>query len=202
MFMIVSLTGPDSDYAEAGVLTMAKVATAPVSERRRPSRIARGKRHLSVLAQVRQDGEVDLPAPGIPHMTKEEIEKAIRKLYAARVVGNVDAMVGAMAPDVHFGLAGNEMASPVAGRLRGTDELRSQLTKLVGAFKFNAYDIVNVVVDGPKAAVHAKANITSTATGQTVDMELADFIEFKDGSVNSFLQFCDTAMAAKLAAKP
>jgi ketosteroid isomerase-like protein len=134
-------------------------------------------------------------------MTREEIEKAIRKLYAARVVGNVDAMVGAMAPDVHFGLAGNKTASPVAGSLRGTNELRSQLTKLVGAFKFNAYDIVNVVVDGPRAAVHAKANITSTATGETVDMELADFIEFKDGNVHSFLQFCDTALAAKLATK-
>jgi ketosteroid isomerase-like protein len=134
-------------------------------------------------------------------MTKEEIERAIRKLYAARVVGNVDAMVDAMAPDVDFGLAGDPKASPVVGRLRGADKLRSQLTTLVGAFKFNAYEIVNVVVDGSNAAVHARANITSAITGQTVDMELADFIEFKDGSVNSFLQFCDTALAAKLATK-
>jgi ketosteroid isomerase-like protein len=134
-------------------------------------------------------------------MTKEEIEKAIRKLYAARVVGNVDAMVDAMAPDVNFALAGDPQASPVVGRLRGADKLRSQLTKLVDGFKFNAYEIVNVVVDGSSAAVHARANITSTITGQTVDMELADFIEFKDGSVNSFLQFCDTALAAKLVTK-
>jgi ketosteroid isomerase-like protein len=134
-------------------------------------------------------------------MTKEEMEKVIRRIYAARVVGNVDAIMDAMAPDVHFGLAGDPMASPVVGRLRGTAQLRSQLTNLVDNFKFNAYDIVSVVVDGSSAAVHAKANITSTATGQTVDMELADFIEFKDGSVNSFLQFCDTALAAKLAPK-
>jgi ketosteroid isomerase-like protein len=134
-------------------------------------------------------------------MTKEEIEKAIRKIYAARVVGNVDAMMGAMAPDVDFGLAGDPQASPVVGRLRGSDKLRTQLTKLVDGFRFNAYEIVNVVVDGSNAAVHARANITSTVTGQTVDMELADFFEFKDGSVNSFLQFCDTAMAAKLVTK-
>jgi ketosteroid isomerase-like protein len=182
------------------VLTIAKVGGLPptraIGDDRR-SRLER-KRHLSVLPQVRQDGGVNLSALGIV-MTKEEIEKVIRKLYAARVVGNVDAMMGIMAPDVHFELAGDPGASPVVGQLRGTDKLRSQLTKLVGAFKFNAYDIVNVVVDGPKAAVHAKANITSTATGQTVDMQLADFIEFKDGSVNSFLQFCDTALAARLA---
>ena len=135
-------------------------------------------------------------------MTKEEIEKAIRKLYAARVVGNVDAMVGAMASDVDFALAGDPKASPVVGRLRGADKLRSQLTKLVEGFKFNAYEIVSVVIDGSSAAVHARANITSAVTGQTVDMDLADFIEFKDGSVNSFLQFCDTAMAVKLVTKP
>jgi hypothetical protein len=34
LFMIVSLTGPDSDYAAGGLLTMAMVAGAPVSERR------------------------------------------------------------------------------------------------------------------------------------------------------------------------
>jgi ketosteroid isomerase-like protein len=193
--MIVSLTGPHCDYAAGGGLTMAKAG-------HRLPRIGRSKRlrHLSVLPQVRQDGGVNLSQWGSV-MTRQEIEKAIRKLYAARVVGNIDAMVGAMSSDVHFGLAGNEMASPVAKRLRGSDELRSQLTKLVRAFKFNAYDIVNVVVDGPNAAVHAKANITSTATGQTVDMELADFIEFKDGNIHSFLQFCDTALAAKLAVK-
>jgi ketosteroid isomerase-like protein len=139
---------------------------------------------------------------GDPIMTKAEIEKAIRKLYAARVVGNVDAMVGAMAPDVDFGLAGDPKASPVVGRLRGSERLRSQLAKLVDGFRFNAYEIVSVVVEGSSAAVHARANITSTITGQTVDMELADFIEFKDGSVNSFLQFCDTALAAKLVTRP
>ena len=90
----------------------------------------------------------------------------------------------------------------MAGRLRGTDKLRSQLTQLVDNFKFNAYDIVNVVVEGSHAAVHAKANVTSTVTGQTVETELADFIEFTDGNIHSFLQFCDTALAAKLASKP
>jgi ketosteroid isomerase-like protein len=163
--------------------------------------VVRRKRHLSVLTQVRQDGEVAYLYWG-RFMTKEEIEKAIRKLYAARVVGNVDAMIDAMTPDVDFGLAGDPRASPVVGRLRGADKLRSQLTKLVDGFRFNAYDILNVVIDGSNAAVHARANITSTVTGQTVDMELADFIEFKNGSVNSFLQFCDTAMAAKLVTKP
>jgi ketosteroid isomerase-like protein len=193
LFMIVSLTGPDSDYAAGGRLTMAKVATAPGVAVARPTFLFSSKSGKMARSTYRHRGSV---------MTKAEIEKAIRKLYAARVVGNIDAIMGAMAPDVDFALAGDPKASPVVGRLHGSDKLRSHLTKLVEGFRFNAYDIVSVVVEGSSAAVHARANITSAVTGQTVDMELADFIEFKDGSVNSFLQFCDTAMAAKLVTKP
>jgi ketosteroid isomerase-like protein len=135
-------------------------------------------------------------------MTKTEVEQLVRKLYAARVAGNVEEIVRLMAPDVDFALAGDPAASPVVGRLRGSDRLRAQLMKLVEGFKFNSYDIVTLVVEGSNAAVRAKANITSMITGATVDMELADFIEARDGRAVSFVQFCDTALAAKLATKP
>ena len=65
------------------------------------------------------------------------------------------------APDVHFVLAGDPAASPVAGRLHGADKLRPQLTQLFKAFTFNSYDIITLVVEGSNAAVRAKANITS-----------------------------------------
>jgi len=135
-------------------------------------------------------------------MTRAEMEQLVRKLYAARVAGDVEAIMLLMAPDVHFALAGDPMASPVAGRLRGVDKLRLQLAQLVQGFTFNSYDIATLVVEGSNAAVRANANITSNTAGATVDMELADFIEVKDGRVASFVQFCDTAMAAKLSTKP
>jgi uncharacterized protein len=134
-------------------------------------------------------------------MTRAEIEKLIRKLYAARVVGNVEEIVKGMAPDVDFALAGDPGASPVVGRLCGSEKLRPQLAKLVDNFKFNAYEIASLVVEGSNAVVRARANITSAATGQTVDMELADFFTLKDGRVASFVPFCDTALAGKLAPK-
>ena len=135
-------------------------------------------------------------------MTRAEMEQLVRNLYAARVAGDVDAIVCLMAPDVDFALAGDPIASPVAGRLRGSDRLRVQLAQLVQGFTFNSYDIVTLVVEGSRAAVRARANITSAITGATVDMELADFIEAEGGRAVSFVQFCDTALAAKLAAKP
>jgi ketosteroid isomerase-like protein len=57
------------------------------------------------------------------------------------------------------------------------------------------------LIDGAKAAVRARIRLTSTINGQSGETEVADFIEVKDGRVVSFVQFCDTAFAAKLAAK-
>jgi ketosteroid isomerase-like protein len=54
------------------------------------------------------------------------------------------------------------------------------------------------VIDGANVAVRGRAEITSAITGETVVTELADFIVVKDGRVASFVQFCDTALAAKL----
>jgi ketosteroid isomerase-like protein len=135
-------------------------------------------------------------------MTRTEIEGIIRKLYAARVSGDIPAILPFAAPDVEFVLAGDPGASPVAGRVRGADALRPQLEKLFTVFTFHSYDIVTLVVEGSNAAVRARARLTSTATGATVDMEFGDFFTFKDGRVASFVQFCDTALAGKLATKP
>ncbi len=135
-------------------------------------------------------------------MTRAEIEQLIRKLYAARVAGDIDAIMAHAAPDVHFALAGDPATSPVAGQLTGADKLRPQVVQLVKAFKFHSYDITALLVEGSRAAVRAKAKITSVASGATVDMELADFIEVRDGRVASFVQFCDTATVAKISTGP
>ena len=68
-------------------------------------------------------------------------------------------------------------------------------------FKFNSHDIITLVIEGANVAVRGRAQITSAITGETVMTELADFIAVKDGRIVSFVQFCDTALAAKLMAR-
>jgi ketosteroid isomerase-like protein len=160
-----------------------------------------GEAIFAVFRQVRQYGGRRRTRAG-KIMTRAEIEAIIRKLYAARVAADIPAIMPYATPDVEFVLAGDPGASPVAGRLHGTDALRPQLEKLFAAFKFNSYDIVTLVVEGSNAAVRARASLTSNITGATVDMEFGDFFTFKDGRVASFVQFCDTALAGKLLTKP
>jgi ketosteroid isomerase-like protein len=169
---------------------------------RRLRRAAVSSRSPSLLFS-RESGKMGVGAENCAGkiMTRAEIEGIIRKLYAARVAEDIGAIMPFAAPDVEFVLSGDPGASPVAGRLRGADALRPQLETLFAVFKFHSYDIVTLVVEGSNAAVRAKASLTSTVTGQTVDMEFGDFFTFKDGRVASFVQFCDTALAGKLATR-
>lgn len=55
-----------------------------------------------------------------------------------------------------------------------------------------------MLIDGSKAAVQWHARIRSTVTGETVDTDLFDLLEMDDGRISSFLEFCDTALAARM----
>jgi ketosteroid isomerase-like protein len=55
-----------------------------------------------------------------------------------------------------------------------------------------------MLIDGNAAAVHWRAKFRSNINGQTVETDLFDLVELEDGRVTSFLEFCDTALAARL----
>jgi ketosteroid isomerase-like protein len=132
---------------------------------------------------------------------RAEIEQLIRNAYAARVRGDVEAILALFDDDPHFELVGAQAASPVAMSVRGTQDFRTLLTNLVRIFLFRSHEITTIVIEGANVAVRGRAEITSTITGETVSTELADFITVKGGRIGSFVQFCDTALAAKLMAK-
>ena len=46
--------------------------------------------------------------------------------------------------------------------------------------------------------MHWRGKIRSTLTGEVVDTELVDLFELQDGRISSFVEFCDTALAARL----
>ncbi len=71
---------------------------------------------------------------------------------------------------------------------------------LIGAFEFRNHEIVSLIVDGPRAAVHTRVRVRAAGTGEEVTTEMVDLITVRDGKIVSFLEFCDTAMAAKLMA--
>jgi ketosteroid isomerase-like protein len=129
--------------------------------------------------------------------SREDMERALRDVYAARQRGDLDAIGRIFAPHARFQMAGSN-ASPVAVRAEGAEQYRPLLAGMMKTFEVLDHQIVSMLIDGSKAAVQWRARLRSTITGETVETDLFDLIEMEDGRIRSFFEFCDTALAARM----
>ena len=129
---------------------------------------------------------------------RSQIERLLKEAYATRKRGDVDGILRLFSVDAHFQMAGSISASPMPLRTAGVTEFRTVLERLIRTFEWVDQDIMCMLIDGPRAAVHWRGKIRSSVTGETVDTELVDIVEVKDGRIVSFIEFCDTALATRL----
>ncbi|HEX4683956.1 MAG TPA: nuclear transport factor 2 family protein [Gemmatimonadaceae bacterium] len=120
---------------------------------------------------------------------RQEIERLLRGLYAARMSGDLAAVCEKFTADARFQIAGASHATPVAVTAVGTREYRPLLSIMLKTFKLSDEEIVSLLIDGAKAAVHWRVNIFSRMTGTTVRTELVDVIEIRNGKIGSYMEF-------------
>jgi ketosteroid isomerase-like protein len=129
---------------------------------------------------------------------RHSMEKTLREAYAVRQRGKLDEIVDLFTPNARFVMAGTAGLTPLAMWAEGGDHLRSALEGMVKTFVLLDHKIVSILIDGDRAAVHWRARFKSSVTGETLDTELCDLVEVKDGRIASFHEFCDTAAGARL----
>ena len=129
---------------------------------------------------------------------RAEIERIIQAAYAARKAGDLEAIGRAFANNAQFRIAGSSSASPVSVKAEGVKSMQAVLKEMITVFEWVDQEILSMVIEGDKAAVHWRGTIRSTATGETVRTELFDLFEIDGGRISSFVEFCDTALAARL----
>ncbi len=129
---------------------------------------------------------------------RSQIETLLREAYAARKRGDMAAMLNAFAENPHFELAGAPQASPVAIRATEGGTFRSLMTGLIKTFEFLDHEIISMIVEGNKAAVHWRSRMRSGVTGDEVVTEIVDLVTVEGGKITSFIEFCDTALAARM----
>src|SRR5262245_28843022 len=129
--------------------------------------------------------------------TREDIERTLREAYAARQRGDLDALAREFVPHARFQMAGSQ-ARPIAAMAEGTEQYRTLITAMIKTFEMLDHKIHTMLIDGSKVAVQWRARIRSTVTGETVDTEALDLIEMEGDRIKSLLEFCDTALAARM----
>jgi ketosteroid isomerase-like protein len=116
-------------------------------------------------------------------------ERLIQQLHAARVGGDLAALCRLFAEDGRFEIAGASADKPVAIRAEGLAAFRPWLAMLLKVFRLSDYMLLSLIVEGPRAAAHWRANIYSKVTGITVPTELVDLVELKDERIVSYNEF-------------
>lgn len=128
-------------------------------------------------------------------MDRSETESFIKNFYAARVDGDMEALGAFFAPGATFTVAGSPEFSILATTAEGHEAVMTLFQTMTDSFALEDFAILDLLVDGGKAAIRWRASVNVITAGQTYDTELADFLEIEDGKVVSFTEFLDTALA-------
>lgn len=125
--------------------------------------------------------------------TREEIERLVDEIYAARQREDLEAIVGSFHDNARFAINGGE------GVATDRAQHRSAIGGLLEAFALLEFRRLCYVIDPPRAVVHWRGKFRSK-NGQVADTEVLDLIEIRDGRIASLTTFFDTALAARLMA--
>jgi ketosteroid isomerase-like protein len=132
---------------------------------------------------------------------KDKVKQIVRSAYAARVRGDVDGTLAHFADNVAFEINARGLGSPDMGsRIEGKAALRQTLADLIKSFSISDWKEIALIVENEKAALHWRANVTSTANGRSAVFDVTDLITIRDGKIADFHQSTDTAAIAKLMA--
>ena len=98
------------------------------------------------------------------------------------------------ADDVVFDFNGLGTGLPsMAAAVRGKPAVRRLMTEFIDNFHFSDWQEVSFVVEGDKAALHWRANVTFTQSGRSHRFDVFDLLTFRDGKIVEFRQSTDTA---------
>jgi ketosteroid isomerase-like protein len=126
----------------------------------------------------------------VPHTgsDRSRVDALLRELYAARAGGELDRLCALFAPDASLKISGSSDGKAIAIAAHGAQEVRAWLGVLVKTFRLSQHEILTMVIDGPRAAVHWKASIHSRITGASVQTELMDVFAVREGRIASYLE--------------
>lgn len=128
-------------------------------------------------------------------MDSTELEAFLKKFYAARIEGDVEAVGAMFADDARFRIVGSPEFSMLATSVQGREGITSLFRTLSDSFALDEFSIEDLLMDGNRAAIRWSARVQNITSGETFTTELADFIEIDCGKIISLSEFLDTALA-------
>jgi len=120
--------------------------------------------------------------------------ETIMRAYKAREEGNIDDLMAAFHPNAVFELKGDKGVLEVAGAVEGHSNVRAALSQFIENFQFKKRDILDVIVEGDRAAVHSRLEVSFVPKSKLFTSDVLDTFRFEDGKIIRLVEFADTAL--------
>jgi ketosteroid isomerase-like protein len=129
---------------------------------------------------------------------REAMIEAIYRAYDARERGDIEGCMAAFHPDAVFELKGEKDVLEIAGAMQGHLNVRAAMTGFIATFEFIKRDIVEVIVEGDRAAIHSRLEMRFVPKDVVFASDVLDTFRFEDGKIIELIEFVDTALVKSI----
>lgn len=137
------------------------------------------------------------PTSGAGDGDRQRMEALVRRLIELRAAGDVDGLVAFAAPDIVF-KTGIGRAHPFHAEYRGIEACANLVRNVNVNYENLGSRLNKLLIDGDRIAIHRTARIRNRGTGRAVDVDMWNFVTFRDGLIVEFAEYPDTEAFARL----
>jgi ketosteroid isomerase-like protein len=126
--------------------------------------------------------------------SREAMIDTINRAYDARGKADIEGLMAAFHPNAVFELKGDKKTLQVAGAVQGHSNVRAALTGFIDAFEFVKRDIIDIIVEDNRAAVHSRLKVRFIPKDIIFTSDVLDAFRFEDEKIIELVEFADTAL--------
>jgi ketosteroid isomerase-like protein len=131
-------------------------------------------------------------------LDRDLVQQRIQALIAKRTAGDMGKVLELVAEDVQFSVKGHWAAFPYAGPARGKKMVTEAMAAITVQYEHCGSAVHEMIIDGDRVAVRRTAKIRHRGTGKVGNIEIADFIRFRDGLLLEWTEVVDSMALAQL----
>ena len=128
-------------------------------------------------------------------MSSHENARIVKEAYASFEKGDTNAILDLLAIDVEWIVPGPPDILPLAGTYRGRGEVAKFFEKLAAEETYERFEPTDVISEADKVVVFVDYRAAIKSTGCAVEGSLVDVYTVRDGKVQRFCEYYDTAAA-------
>ena len=134
----------------------------------------------------------------LAQVDRDLIETRVRRLLQLRRDNNLREVMDYVADDMVFDVRGSGMAFPHAGPVKGKANVARAFMSIATQYENLNSTVHSLIIDGEQVALRRTARVRHRGTNRIADVDVADFIRFRDGLVVALSEVVDSAVLARL----